>query len=75
MIDAFIMRVPALPFDAAAATTYGRLRAKLAACGTPIGSLDTLIAAHAMALGATLVTINLREFSRVENLAVEDWTC
>jgi tRNA(fMet)-specific endonuclease VapC len=48
-------------------------RAKLATKGTPIGPLDTLIAGHAMALDATLVTGNTREFSRVEGLAIENW--
>ena len=74
LIDTFVVRVPALPFDVAAATAYGRLRASLASRGTPIGPLDTLIAAHALSLGATLVTNNLREFRRVEGLIIEDWT-
>jgi tRNA(fMet)-specific endonuclease VapC len=52
---------------------YGTLRALLESLGTPIGSLDTLIAAHALALGATLVTNNTREFERVPNLHLENW--
>lgn len=63
-----------LPYDQAAASVYGRLRAELERQGRPIGALDTLIAAHALALDATLVTHNVAEFSRVPGLRVEDWT-
>ena len=66
-----ILRV--LPFDESAAEVYGRLRARLEGRGTPIGALDTLIAAHALSLRATLVTNNMREFSRVTGLEVENW--
>jgi tRNA(fMet)-specific endonuclease VapC len=52
---------------------YGEIRSDLEKRGTPIGSLDTMIAAHARALGAVLVTNNVREFSRVEGLQVENW--
>ncbi len=62
-----------LPFDDRAAESYGRLRADLERAGTPIGPLDTLIAAHAQAINATLVTNNEREFSRVTGLRVENW--
>ena len=62
-----------LPFDANAAEAYGKVRAELEAAGQPIGPLDTLIAAHALSLGLTLVTANLREFSRVRRLRVENW--
>ena len=60
-------------FDAVAAEEYGDIRARLEKAGTPIGSLDMLIAAHAKALGYTLVTNNGKEFSRVEGLRVENW--
>ena len=60
-------------FDAVAAEEYGDIRARLEKAGTQIGSLDMLIAAHAKALGCTLVTINGKEFSRVEGLRVENW--
>ena len=60
-------------FDAEAAFAYGQLRAELEAQGTPIGSLDTLIAGHAVSLGVTVVTNNEREFSRVPKLNVENW--
>ena len=59
------------PFDAQAASVYGRIRAELAFAGTPIGPLDTLIAAHAVALGAILITNNVGEFQRVQGLRVE----
>ena len=63
-----------LPFDASAAETYGRIRASLERAGTPIGPLDTLIAAHALSIDCTLVTSNEDEFRRVADLAVENWT-
>lgn len=62
------------PFDDAAAQAYGPLRAELERQGRPIGALDTLIAAHALALDATLVTHNVNEFARVPGLRVEDWS-
>lgn len=63
-----------LSFDDCAAEEYGQIRVDLERKGTPIGPLDTLIAAHARSRGLTLVTNNTREFFRVENLPVEDWT-
>lgn len=62
-----------LHFDDVAATTYGKIRATLEKKSTPIGPLDTQIAAHAMLQGMTLVTNNTREFTRVDGLDVEDW--
>jgi tRNA(fMet)-specific endonuclease VapC len=62
-----------LPFEPPADAIYADLRAHLERAGTPIGANDMLIAAHALALGATLVTANAREFARVPGLAVEDW--
>lgn len=52
---------------------YGRIRAKLEKIGKVIGPLDLLIAAHALALNATLITHNTREFRRVPDLEIEDW--
>jgi tRNA(fMet)-specific endonuclease VapC len=64
-----------LPFDADdCAAHYGRIRHALEAGGRGIGSLDTLIAAHALALEATLVTNNTAEFSRVPGLKCENWS-
>lgn len=62
------------PFDSSASSTYGQVRADLELKGTPIGPLDTLIAAHALALGLTLVTNNVREFKRISGLKIENWT-
>ena len=69
----FIARFEIAPFDERAAAAYGPMRAMLEAGGTPIGPLDTLIAAHALSLNATLMTNNLREFSRVDKLKIENW--
>lgn len=62
------------PLDARASLHYGELRARLEREGTPIGANDTWIAAHALALEAAVVTDNVREFSRVPSLVVENWT-
>ena len=69
----FLNRFVSLPFDDPAAEVYGRVRADLAARGTPIGPNDLLIAAIALANNVTLVTNNTREFSRVAGLHLEDW--
>ncbi len=61
-------------FDADDAAEAGRLRATLEAKGRPIGPFDLLIAAHALRLGASVVTANRREFERVDALTVIDWT-
>jgi tRNA(fMet)-specific endonuclease VapC len=63
-----------VPFDREDARTAGELRAELAERGLPIGPYDALIAGQARARSLTLVTANVREFSRVEGLGVEDWT-
>lgn len=62
-----------LPFDSQAAVEYGVIRHCLEKAGSPIGPLDTLIAAHALAIGACLITNNEREFGRVPGLRVENW--
>lgn len=69
----FLETLEIAPFDAAAAQVCGPMRAWLANQGTPIGPYDTLIAAHAQALGVTLVSNNTREFERVPGLRVENW--
>ncbi len=70
-----LLRAYALvPFDAPAIDVYADVRASLEKRGTPIGPLDTLIAAHALSLGVTLVSGNVREFRRVSGLTVADWT-
>ena len=62
------------PFDEHAALAYGRIRAVLEHKGRTIGPMDMLIAAHALALETTLVTNNLREFKRIKDLQLENWT-
>lgn len=69
----FLMPFASLPFDDAAATMYGKIRAELEQAGTPIGPLDLQIAAIALAHQLTLVTHNTREFSRIPHLQLEDW--
>ncbi|HVV50503.1 MAG TPA: PIN domain-containing protein [Polyangia bacterium] len=73
LIDTFAATVEVAPFDAAAAAEFGRIGSLLAERGTPIGEFDVLIAAHAVALRCTLVTNNVRHFSKVPGLAVENW--
>lgn len=68
-----VAHLPVPDFNAEAALHYGRIRAALEAAGLPIGPNDLLIAAHALALGAVLVTDNVREFARVPGLVVENW--
>lgn len=70
----FLSPITILEFDGKAAEEYGRHRAELEKKGTPIGPMDTLIAGHAKAEGLILVTNNTREFNRVADLMVEDWT-
>jgi tRNA(fMet)-specific endonuclease VapC len=74
LIGRFAEAVEVFPFDAAAATEYGRLSNTLAQRGTPIGEFDVLIAAHAVALRRTLVSNNDRHFSRVPGLTTDNWT-
>jgi tRNA(fMet)-specific endonuclease VapC len=72
-VDEFLLRVDSLPWDSNAARRYADLRAALEIAGTPMGNLDMMIAAHAMAAEAILVT-NDRSFRRLKNLKIEDWT-
>ena len=72
-VEDILATIPVLPLEVPADADYGRQRAQLEASGQPIGGNDLLIAAHALALGLTLVTHNTREFSRIVGLQVEDW--
>jgi tRNA(fMet)-specific endonuclease VapC len=74
IIDTFVRTVQVMPFDEACAAAYGRIQAGLESKGTPIGTLDTLIAAHAFALNVTLVTNNQKHFSKVRGLKIANWS-
>jgi tRNA(fMet)-specific endonuclease VapC len=74
LVEEFLAGVTILPLTSDVARAYGRIRAELEAEGTPIGPLDLMIAAHAAALKATLVSNNTREFRRIRGLRCEDWT-
>jgi tRNA(fMet)-specific endonuclease VapC len=73
VVEDLLGEILVLPFDVAADTEYGGIRSELEAAGKPIGSNDLLIAAHAHAVGATIVTANADEFKRVSELSVENW--
>lgn len=73
-VDAVLARVAVLPLAPPMDRTYGSIRAALERVGRPIGPNDLLIAAHAIAAGAVMVTANVGEFGRVPGLVVEDWT-
>ncbi|MDF0645429.1 MAG: type II toxin-antitoxin system VapC family toxin [Nitrospira sp.] len=72
-LEQFLASLEVTSFDREAAFSYGRLRSQLELKGSLIGSMDMLIAAHALSLGVRLVTNNLREFRRVPGLRVENW--
>lgn len=73
VVNAFLAVADVAAWDAAAADAHGRLRAALQAQGKPIGVFDEMIAAHALAIGAVMVTDNIRHFERVPGLVVENW--
>ena len=72
-LEAFLLPLEIAAFDTDSALVYGKIRAMLEKQGTPIGGMDMLIAAQAMAQNFTLVTHNLKEFSRVPGLKCETW--
>lgn len=73
LYEAFFTQYISLPFDGQTAIIYGEIRAYLEAKGTPIGAYDLQIAATALAYDLILVTHNLKEFKRIQNLKTEDW--
>ncbi|HWX55628.1 MAG TPA: type II toxin-antitoxin system VapC family toxin [Verrucomicrobiae bacterium] len=73
IVEEFLLRVTVLPWDSDAARQYGLIRASLESAGQPMGNLDLMIGAHALGLGAVLVT-NDQAFNRIKRLKVEDWT-
>ena len=72
-LEMFLAPLEVMPFDASAIWHYGELRAGLERRGQPIGALDTMIAAHALASNIILVTNNTREFARVPGLRLKNW--
>ena len=72
LVDEFLSRVPSLPWDSAVTHTYAQLRSDSRQLGKTLAELDLLIAAHALALDATLVTHD-RAFTHISNLRTEDW--
>lgn len=72
-LGAFLRAFPSVPFDDGAAEICGRIRASLERAGTPIGPYDLMIAALAVQHDLILVTRNVREFLRVDNLRLENW--
>jgi tRNA(fMet)-specific endonuclease VapC len=74
LISAFRERLDViLPWDPAAAESFARLQAALFVAGTPIGNNDTMIAGHALSVGAVLVTNNQKHFAKVKKLKTENW--
>ena len=73
LLERFLLDFTVAAFDERATKVYGAIRASLEKKGKPIGPLDTLIASHAVSLGATLITNNTREFARVPGLHVKNW--
>ena len=72
-LEAVLGALDVLPFESPADTFYGRIRAELERAGQPISGNDLLIAAHAAALGHTIVTDNQREFARIAGITCENW--
>lgn len=72
-LDMFLAPLQVLPFDVQCLWFYADLRASLEKKGLTIGPMDTLIAAQALSIDGTLVTNNLKEFSRVPKLKLENW--
>ena len=73
VVDEFLLRVTILPWDSDAAGGYGELRTWLEQQGQPMGNLDLMIGAHALAAGLILVT-NDRAFGRIAKIKIQDWT-
>jgi tRNA(fMet)-specific endonuclease VapC len=72
-VEELLAEIPVLPLDVSVDAEYGALRTGLEAAGQIIGHNDLFIAAHARALGTTLVTANTGEFNRIKSLKVENW--
>jgi tRNA(fMet)-specific endonuclease VapC len=73
-LENFLSKFPIVDWDQDAAWIYGNVRKTLEAKGQRIGERDLLLACQALALDATMVTNNTREFERIEGLKLENWT-
>lgn len=73
LIDGFLLQLPSMEWNSDAADRYGAIKHTLKTQGTPIGELDTQIAAHALAEKLILVTHNTRHFEKIPGLKLEDW--
>ena len=73
-VESLLGELEVLPLEIPSDMEYGKIRAALERKGSPIGGNDLLIAAHALAIEATIVTANVDEFSRVDGLPVQNWT-
>ncbi|MDA9764070.1 MAG: type II toxin-antitoxin system VapC family toxin [Opitutales bacterium] len=73
-LEGFVAPLEIAPYDETVCHYYGQVRCSLEKIGKPIGPLDMLIASHALSLGVTLVSNNIKEFDRIEGLNVENWT-
>ncbi len=74
-LSKFLAPFTLVNFDHNCVKAYGKIRADLARAGTPIGPLDTLIAAQAVTHGFVLVSNNVQEFARIPEITLEDWLC
>ena len=74
LLHGFLDSIAVMPWDTPAGDQFARLRVALERAGTPIGVMDSMIAGHALALDATLVTNNLKHFQKVAALKVENWS-
>jgi tRNA(fMet)-specific endonuclease VapC len=72
-VEDLLAEIDVLPFESPADVEYGNIRSELENAGKPMGANDFLIAAHAAAVNATIVTANVDEFKRVRGLKVENW--
>ena len=73
LVEGLLGEIKVLSFETPADVEYGAIRSELESAGKPIGANDLLIAAHARAVSATIVTANVGEFKRIRNLKVENW--
>ena len=72
-LEEFVAPLEVIPYDQSVCPFYGQVRSSLEKAGRPIDPLDTLIASHALAMGVTLITNNLKEYKRIEGLLVDAW--